>query len=1473
MRRIILVLSAIAGTVGLVQLARLASDDAMPSIAWEPAPSRPHEPPPGPVPTPGLQLDAVAIRPVLRDIDTARKVDPVPRSAPTVVPIPIPDPDAGAIAARPASAPALAPASAEFAGFPLDAPRSVNVRMDDGMRQRLSPRAQNDQLRDWLLITVVSDAGLSTSERNQALFDVPTVRHDYMRTTANFEYGPSRSCALGNHRVLALVPKGPEAERKDHLARIADEYRKNTGAKPAELVVFEYELDPGRSCATVTRRPPVPGVDLFQASYGYHERVVGDAAGLAEFLKAAPNLTFANRDDLGLRVGGRQRMAGAVQGIGVEDVAAIWKAQDALRREQVAFLAKWEQKEAELKAGWEQQGKAFEARQQKAIDDVLNKAVLGAGGADRLDPGLGRGGPEFLLPGSPQTPRRPMPSTNDPEMDRLLRQFEGQQGLPGLPDIGQGAMGLAGALDVETVRALARLKQEFQAEARKFEERVKAEGDAFRKRFEEAIVGQRFLHGTGFSLDPTYDFQALERKFVELSPRLLEASKGWAHRIGQDRVDAVTHALRQGDEIPLNQLIHEVGKNGSIAAFLLARDLKIAERDCQFQRARYDGDLAGTEAGMVLFYTDLLAKLWAIDYSYDSPRGIEDFTAMANTSVSPIFAKEDDELNNTRLWFGPQDRGFQVAEGRRTLLFSHIATRIFALSRSNTTRSESQANARSEAFLGWWNDHYEEVAAFEPQYERLNAIMKWSLVASWLAEGEDQDQDQGQNWDPLGFLQNVDVDRKAWFPDWARSGKEALRFTKWDDITFHERGYKGTSTEALDMLGSPSMAPHPLKGGVSLANVEVIKKHVALPETRPGNPLSLRGNLDLKAMGAGSDRVTTLDGIEHTFVGLGGRAPGVRSQVIRGIKLRGRFEELANGKARAATGFGETANGGAGGAGKGPGVTFTHTWQPDEGPRRSIATGVELGGSSTGLGTLRIEGVRNGFDVDFVSHDIDKGQSLARRLSTEKDLAAALAVEPSVEHVFAQGDGSLWVRLHGCAKWLKLAPAKGEEVAIGDGWHSRSADTGPDARPLNLAWLDHAEAARALQQSEWLAIEVPATADQRPLIRTPARGPPESGKGLKVLAGGAGGGNGGDPPSFTCFADTENPRRIFLRVGELPRDLLATLAVIDAVFDATNGEGVRAAIRDGKADFTVPTPPAGSEAIIAAMLGGGIAEAARIIANDPVKARRALDWQREHETRRADELLDANRPAEALEVLADLRRVQGDSPTLTAKMVTAETLSNRPGRAAEILNEFRPRTPTEADLVLDEIGARLKAPDLPAPQRENLLREARLVDSRKHDPNPGPESGMALFAATSGRLLLEGRYQLTELKPQREIGAFDQSNPPLLLYDEPASVRDWSPAGGLSTLKGLIEGQGADLFALQATSPAARQIAHFQPDLVTVKTGSDPALLGPNGEPQRYRAAPFTRRAESPRSYVRYDPSGDARDVLLLRTKPGAQAK
>src|SRR5689334_4816032 len=107
--------------------------------------------------------------------------------------------------------------SLTFADFPLNQPRIMTVSVREDALEDLSPREHLDQVRDWLLYAVVSASGLSAADVNQALFDVPPVRHGYLQAIASFEYGVTRSANLGNGQIIALVPAG-SSERQDQLA-------------------------------------------------------------------------------------------------------------------------------------------------------------------------------------------------------------------------------------------------------------------------------------------------------------------------------------------------------------------------------------------------------------------------------------------------------------------------------------------------------------------------------------------------------------------------------------------------------------------------------------------------------------------------------------------------------------------------------------------------------------------------------------------------------------------------------------------------------------------------------------------------------------------------------------------------------------------------------------------------------------------------------------------------------------------------------------------------------------------------------------------------------------------------------------------------------------------------------------------------------------------------------------------------------
>ncbi|MDQ3920551.1 MAG: hypothetical protein M3348_18995, partial [Acidobacteriota bacterium] len=630
---------------------------------------------------------------------------------------------------RPARA---ASAGAAFKDFPVGQARVISLAARGQSLEELTPRERLDQLRDWLLFATVTYAGLPADEINKALFDLPLTRQRYMRQVANFEYGDTRACYIGNGQVLALLPADASEERAERLARIADEQRKNLGAPPAEIQVFEYELRPAddglRQTALLTRREAVKVKDLYTAAAGYHEARIGGAEDLRRLMSQVDDLTYASLKD-GLTLGGRKIKGHAYRGIRVEDVAALYQSEAALRERAAALGRK--------------AGSGF------SLDPTYDYAKLLA----RFDAAIA------------------------PELRRLLS----GTGMPR-----------------QTVE----------------QELGKAREGLVRKNAGPLFTLLGVMKGPGD--------EGTDADDAEAAQPLKEA----AERIHlKEAAERIHHEIRES---------------------------------CSYQAARYDGDLQRTEVGMVLFYTDLLAKLWALNYRDSAPADdVPGFTPIPAMRISSAFRQEPALLSETRLWFGTQERGFQVADGGQSLLFGRVATRVYAAS-SNPFKPgvETEPNAWSAAFLGWWDDHYEEIARFEPEYERLNEIMKWSMVVTWLNQKE-----QGSR---LDFLRGETVNHDNWFPDWARQHPE-LRYRRWDDIGFNPRGSNGDATETLPLLYS---APYrlfgvgrTLSGGVTLAREETFAARAALSaETRVAQT-ALRSNLDLAE--SGGSTLKTIEGVVY----------------------------------------------------------------------------------------------------------------------------------------------------------------------------------------------------------------------------------------------------------------------------------------------------------------------------------------------------------------------------------------------------------------------------------------------------------------------------------------------------------------------------------------------------------------------------------------------------------------------------------
>jgi len=156
-----------------------------------------------------------------------------------------------------------------------------------------------------------------------------------------------------------------------------------------------------------------------------------------------------------------------------------------------------------------------------------------------------------------------------------------------------------------------------------------------------------------------------------------------------------------------------------------------------YQCARYDGLFEGTEVGMTLFYTDLLMKVWSFEYNGAIPQ-VAGFVPETKFEVSPVYWEEIKNHPGTRSWLGGRVSSIALNGDRDEVRFAPIATRVYDASSSPfLAGKEVAANFSSARFSSWWNAHYADIAGYEPQYYRLNQILKWTAVAQVL-EGAEQ---------------------------------------------------------------------------------------------------------------------------------------------------------------------------------------------------------------------------------------------------------------------------------------------------------------------------------------------------------------------------------------------------------------------------------------------------------------------------------------------------------------------------------------------------------------------------------------------------------------------------------------------------------------------------------------------------------------------------------------------------------------
>lgn len=713
----------------------------------------------------------------------------------------------------------------ELDNFPLEKSIPVEIAFSELTSVEFSEREQMDQVKDWLLLTVLTNIGLDTNQVNEVTFDIPVARYDYMKEIATLEYGDTRSKYIGDDAIIALVPKCDDQKRQDHFAHIADKHRKDLGEISEVIHPFEYEIGLDDNAAIVTRLETVEVEDLYENSAGYFEKEIGGLKDLQAVMQNVGDVTYVKLMNNGhLKIGGRQLLDREYKNITVEDIAALYQSEQEIQRKTNAFESKWYSKTY----------------------------------------------------------------TTEAERRELERQMLADWRAQGIVD------------------------------------------------------------GSGFSLDPAYDFENIRKLLANYRNLFSEITPSYSTIIEQLEKRNIDDLF-----LAIGRIIDTDSYRGFEAELLLEEI-----RTFEYQKARYDGYLKGTEVGMNLFYTDLLAKLWAINYNYSTPESqILDFISYPELAVSKVFDAENEELNSVRLWFGTRDNGIQLSNDGSTLLFERNATKIYAASSNQLVPGqETPASAYWGASINWWNNHYEEVAEYEPEYEKLNENMKWSVIISWLGE---------EKLDALHFLENVKVERDNWFEDWAKSN-EQLRFKEWDLIGFYPSDFLDNDTEVLPKLNSPrTISLSTISGGVSLGSKSQVETITRAPIKSSHTRRLHRAAYEHTLPG----KITSKTG--HSFRFTNNK---VAINAAPDVKFRTKGGQLAEGE-----------------------IQRVYT-------KKNSISEINVNRSDLEVNSFKIEAAENGFKVGLESRLLDKSNSIARQLSEAKDPYSVLRNSEAVENfVVAEG--------------------------------------------------------------------------------------------------------------------------------------------------------------------------------------------------------------------------------------------------------------------------------------------------------------------------------------------------------------------------------------------------------------------------------------------------------------------------------------
>jgi hypothetical protein len=621
--------------------------------------------------------------------------------------------------------------------------------------------AQREQLRDWVWTVTLARIAQRTSAEEvlSSVADEPLVRDDALAHVLHMQVGPTRAALTKSGGAIVMVEAADAATMDAEVAEAIDKQALHLGSTPADAQVYEYVFQPEVARAEVCAMKPLTRAQIESTARRYRSASITTAAELAAFLSGGVDLLSAQCTEAGLKVTGRQRPRNARAAFTVEHIAALSQA----RGTQYIPLARF---------GY-------------SLDRLGNRAQLEAN-ARKLDADAknldGRLAPIEKQPPDIQvllTWKRQNPGVPTAELMMSLQLQREAYGRPGFSLDPHTSTSYATTLlnhlidalpDIQKVAAMLRgLDEDERAEI--FVDFAKTTNEPFAKEIKEALIAAR--------------------------GRLKKAKSN-------DEADAILTPI----------------PGESIGSALAADLLQVVRKRSGQQCARYDGPLDGTATGMTFFYTDLLAKIWSLNWRGAAPEAvIEGFQSSIHPAGSTASC-EDDSGQRTRMWFGVREEAF-TREPSGAVHFAPMATRLFAKSSMlGKSQEESEPTAESKRFVEWWDTHFPQIAAWEPQYEVLNQLMKWSIAVQSSVASED--------YACFAMLDQVAVQSSHRIDKWVAQTSD-LRWRGPVELLPPPKGVKETSTdpECLSFLESEHYSScdvdtRSLVGGVSAASLPMV---------------------------------------------------------------------------------------------------------------------------------------------------------------------------------------------------------------------------------------------------------------------------------------------------------------------------------------------------------------------------------------------------------------------------------------------------------------------------------------------------------------------------------------------------------------------------------------------------------------------------------------------------------------------------